>query len=270
MIILITGGTSGIGENLAQSLSVNNTVIICGTNKNKLLKKRNSNIKSYKCDVSDEKSVIKFSKLINKKNKKIDVLINCAGTYGGIGKFYKLNFKDWKKAIEINFFGTFLICKYFLKFLKKSKVKKIINFSGGGAFYSFPNYSSYATSKAALVRFTETIADELKLEGISVNCIAPGFVATNIHKKTIKSGPKSAGKVFFSETLNKIKSGGTPLNKIFDCVNFLISKKSKFLTGKTISVNFDPWHEKKFQKNIKKIIKTDELTMRRINLKTQF
>ena len=67
MIILITGGTSGIGENLAQSLSVKNTVIICGTNKNKLLKKRNSNIKSYKCDVSNEKSVIKFSKLINKK-----------------------------------------------------------------------------------------------------------------------------------------------------------------------------------------------------------
>ena len=65
MIILITGGTSGIGENLAQNLSVNNTVIICGTNKNKLLKKRNSNITSYNCDVSDEKSVIKFSKLIN-------------------------------------------------------------------------------------------------------------------------------------------------------------------------------------------------------------
>lgn len=152
--------------------------------------------------------------------------------------------------------------------IKKSKVKKIINFSGGGAFYSFPNYSSYATSKAALVRFTETIADELKLEGISVNCIAPGFVSTNIHKKTIKSGPKSAGKVFFSETINKIKNGGTPLNRIFNCVNFLISEKSKSLTGKTISVNFDPWHEKKFQKNIKKIIKTDELTMRRINLTT--
>ena len=120
-----------------------------------------------------------------------------------------------------------------------------------------------------MVRFTETIADELKSKGVSVNCIAPGFVSTNIHKKTIKSGPKSVGKVFFSETLKKLKNGGTPLKKIFNCVNFLISKKSKSLTGKTISVNFDPWHEKKFEKRIKKIIKTDELTMRRINLNSK-
>jgi len=268
MIILITGGTSGIGENLAQSLSIKNTVIICGTNKDKLLENKNPNIKSYKCDVSNEKSVISFSKLLNKKYQKIDVLINCAGTYGSIGKFYNLDFKNWKKAIEVNFFGTFLMCKYFLKLLKKSKIKKIINFSGGGAFYSFPNYSSYATSKAALVRFTETIADELKLEKILVNCIAPGFVSTNIHKKTIKSGPKSVGKIFYSETLSKLKEGGTPFEKIFKCVSFLISKESKSLTGKTISVNFDPWNKKKFQKNINKLKDSDELTMRRINLMT--
>tara|TARA_B100001059_G_C17735815_1_gene528794 strand:- start:85 stop:891 length:807 start_codon:yes stop_codon:yes gene_type:complete len=267
MIILITGGTSGIGESLAQNLSVKNTVIICGTNKKKLYKDKNFNIKSYKCDVSDEKSVIKFSKLLNKKYKMIDVIINCAGTYGAIGKFSELSFKNWKKAIEINFFGTFLICKYFLKFFKKSKIKKIINFSGGGAFYAFPNYSSYATSKAAVVRFTETIAEELKLEKISVNCIAPGFVSTNIHKETINSGAKLAGKAFYIETLNKIKSGGTPFKKIFECINFLISKKSKMISGKTISVNFDPWYKVSFQKNLNRLKNSNELTMRRINFK---
>jgi NAD(P)-dependent dehydrogenase (short-subunit alcohol dehydrogenase family) len=267
MIILITGGTSGIGKNLAEDLSKKNTVIICGTNKRALNKKKNLNIKKFKCDVSDEKSVIRFSKLLNKKYKMIDVIINCAGTYGAIGKFSDLSFKNWKKAIEINFFGTFLICKYFLKFFKKSKIKKIINFSGGGAFYAFPNYSSYATSKAAVVRFTETIAEELKLEKISVNCIAPGFVSTNIHNETIKSGAKLAGRAFYKETLNKIKGGGTPFKKIFECINFLISKKSKMISGKTISVNFDPWNKVSFQKNLNRLKKTNELTMRRINVK---
>jgi NAD(P)-dependent dehydrogenase (short-subunit alcohol dehydrogenase family) len=268
MNILITGGSSGIGRYLAETLSKKNTVITCGRSNKKLFKKNknNFNITNYCCDISNERSVIKFTKLL-KKIVKIDVIINCAGIYGGIGKFYNISFNSWKKAIETNFFGTYLICKHFLKFLEKSKIKKIINFAGGGAFNPFPNYSSYATSKAAVVRFTETIAEELKSKKISVNCIAPGFVATNIHKKTIKSGPKKSGKKFYYETLKKLKKGSTPLEKIHNCISFLISNKSRLLNGKTISVNFDPWNKKFFQNKIKMLKNSDLLTMRRINFK---
>jgi NAD(P)-dependent dehydrogenase (short-subunit alcohol dehydrogenase family) len=266
MNILITGGSSGIGKYLAEALSKKNTIITCSrSNKKLFFTKKNINITNYFCDISNENSVINFAKEL--KIKKIDVIINCAGTYGGIGKFYNIEFNSWKKAIETNFFGIYLICKHFLKFFKKSKIKKIINFSGGGAFNAFPNYSSYATSKAAVVRFTETIAVELKSKKISANCIAPGFVATNIHKETIRSGPQKSGKKFYNTTLKNLKSNSTPLEKIYKCVNFLISKKAKLLNGKTISVNFDPWNEKKFQKNIKIIKNTDVLTMRRINFK---
>jgi len=266
MNILITGGSSGIGKYLAENLSIKNNVITCTSTKKNFLKE-NKKITNYYCDISNEKSVIKFSKLLKKKINKIDVIINCAGTYGNIGKFHNMKFSHWKRAIEVNFFGTFLICKYFLKFLFKSKIRKIINFSGGGAFNSFPNYSSYACSKAAVVRFTETIAEELKYKKICVNCIAPGFVATNIHKKTIDSGSKFAGNKFYMETLKQLKKGGTPLNKIYDCICFLISKKTKLLTGKTISVNFDPWDKKVFANNILHIANSDALTMRRVNLK---
>ena len=274
--VIITGGLGSIGLDLVSFFYKKNFNIIILDNKSKKeyskLKIKDTNVQNtisyYKIDLSKPPFIKKIFNKLKVQYKKIHVLINCAGTYGSIGKFYNLDFKNWKKAIEVNFFGTFLMCKYFLKLLKKSKIKKIINFSGGGAFYSFPNYSSYATSKAALVRFTETIADELKLEKILVNCIAPGFVSTNIHKKTIKSGPKSVGKIFYSETLSKLKEGGTPFEKIFKCVSFLISKESKSLTGKTISVNFDPWNKKKFQKNINKLKDSDELTMRRINLMT--
>ena len=151
--------------------------------------------------------------------------------------------------------------------MSKSKIKKIINFSGGGAFNPFPNYSAYACSKAAVVRLTETISYELKPKGIKVNCVAPGFVSTDIHKSTIKSGSKIAGNKFYQETLKKIKyKQGTPLIKIYKCIEFLISNKSNFLTGKTISVNFDPWNKKIFKKEILKNLNSDALTMRRVNL----
>jgi len=265
MNILLTGGSSGIGKYLLKKLSIKHNIITCSSKKKAYFKKKK--IKSYLCDVSNEESVKKLAKLLKKKKTVIDVIINCAGVYGTIGKFNNQKYSDWKRAVEVNLFGTFLICKHFLNFLNKSKFKRIINFSGGGAFNSFPNYSSYACSKAAVVRFTETIADELKYKGINVNCVAPGFVNTDIHKATINSGPKTVGKKFYLETINKMKKGGTPLNKIFKCINFLISKRTKFLTGKTISVNFDPWEKKNFKKNILQNLNIEALTMRRINLK---
>ena len=188
MNILITGGSSGIGRYLAETLSRKNTIITCSRS-NKILfikNKNNFNITHYRCDISKEKSVIKFMKLLKNKEK-IDVIINCAGVYGDIGKFYNIDFISWKKAIETNLFGTYLMCKYFLKFMEKSKVKKIINFAGGGAFNPFPNYSSYATSKAAVVRFTETIAEELKSK--NVFCVGIKIVPILLRKLLLTSCP---------------------------------------------------------------------------------
>jgi short-subunit dehydrogenase len=267
--ILITGGSSGIGGEIIKYFAKKNyNILTCARSKKKLDKLNKSflNVQTFKCDVSNESQVRRLSKYIKNKKIKIDVIINAAGIYGSIGSIKESNFKYWKKAIEINLFGTYLICKYFINFLKKSNIKKIINFSGGGAFNSFPNYSSYATSKAAVVRFTETLASELKKDKISVNCVAPGFVATPLHKATIRAGYKKAGKEFYKFTKNKIKRNSVPIEVPVKCVEFLISKKSKNLTGKTISASFDKWNSKKFQKEIPRFNKSDIFTMKRINI----
>ena len=265
--ILITGGTSGIGLEIIKKLDNKKyNILTCSRSKLKLANlKRKYNVEVYKCDVSKENQVKKFFLLSKTKFKKIDVIINVAGVYGEIGKIENSNFKAWKKAIEVNFFGTYLICKYFIPLLKVSKLKKIINFSGGGAFNSFPNYSAYASSKAALVRFTETLASELKNDNISVNCIAPGFVATPLHQATLIAGDKKAGKDFLKFTINKLKNGSVPIETPVKCLEFLISSKSKNLTGKTISASFDKWHTKKFQTKISSYNKSDIFTMRRVN-----
>lgn len=266
--ILITGGGSGIGAELTRDLSAEgHSVVICGRRAENLkeVAEANKNIYYYVCDVSDEESVIAFSNFVKNKFDYIDVIINCAGLFGAIGRFDKTDSKMWKKTFEINMFGVYFITKHFLDILLRSNVKKIINFSGGGAFGVFPNYSAYAVSKAAVVRFSENMAVELADLGVQVNCIAPGFVATDIHEATLKAGEELAGEQF-KKTLAQLKEGSVPMEAVINCVKFLISSESDGLTGKTISASFDKWRTEVFKKSIKQITESELYTMRRINL----
>lgn len=111
-----------------------------------------------------------------------DIVINCAGIYGPIGRFHKNDLEEWHKTINVNLLGTVNVCHAVLKRMKKGK---IINMSGGGALYPRPRFSAYATSKAGVVRFTETIAKEYP--NVQINCIAPGFIRTKMTKNIQKS-----------------------------------------------------------------------------------
>jgi len=270
MNILLTGASSGIGKELVKNFSKKNfNLIVCSRSKSELkkLKKIEENIKYFKCDVSRESDVLKLKKFASKYFKKIDVIINAAGIYGEIGRFDKLNFTNWKKAIEVNFFGTVLICKYFIDLLLKSKVKKIINFSGGGAFNAFPNFSAYACSKAAVVRFTENLAEEFKNYGVVANCIAPGFNATSMQNDVLKAGKIKAGKKFYDFVKKQVnKKKNYQISIPINCINFLINNNLKNINGRTISANFDQWSSKKFGKIINNKKNSELFLMRRINI----
>ncbi|MGB8216471.1 MAG: SDR family oxidoreductase [Candidatus Methanoperedens sp.] len=266
--ILITGGGSGIGAALAVDLAANgHSVIICGRREKNLkeVAGTSKNVYYHVCDVSDEKSVIDFLNFVKSKFDHIDVIINSAGLFGAIGRFDKTDSQMWKKTFEINMFGVYLVTKHFLDLLLRSDVKKIINFSGGGAFGAFPNYSAYAVSKAAVVRFSENIAAELKDLGVQVNCVAPGFVATEIHDATLQVGEETSGE-HFKKTMAQLKEGSVPMEVVVECVKFLISPESDGLTGKTISARFDKWNSDIFKKFIDQITGSELYTMRRINL----
>jgi len=222
--IIITGGGSGIGAALAKELSANgHTVVICGRRLPNLkkLSSASNNIYHFICDVSNEENVISFSNFVKDKFEFIDVIINCAGLFGAIGRFDKTDSNMWKKTFNINLFSVYLITKHFLPLLLRSNIKKIINFSGGGAFGGFPNYSAYAVSKAAVVRFSENIAIELADHGVHVNCVAPGFVATEIHNTTLNLGEETAGDQF-KLTKAKLKEGSVPMEVVVNCVKFLV------------------------------------------------
>ena len=158
-----------------------------------------------------------------------------------------------------------MLVKAFLPILKKSKTPKIINFSGGGAFSPFPNYSAYACSKAALARLTECFAVEFAKYGIVANAIAPGMIPTPIHNATLIAGEEIAGEKQVTRT-KKVMRETANFEKVIDCTRFLISDLAAGLSGKTLSANFDPWKTQAFHDQIKGITESDLFALRRFNI----
>ena len=200
-------------------------------------------------DVSDNKSVEKTAKEIEKRFGSINGLVNCAGIYGPIGKTGEINPEEFEKAIRTNFLGVFFMCRAFLPLLLESQKGKIVNLAGGGGTCSFPNYSAYAVSKVSVIRFTENMALEYSGQ-IDANSVAPGFVLTRLHNQTIEAGGKSH-LPFLEKTKKEISEGGVPPEKAANLISFLLSEKSDGISGKTISAPWDPWEKPEFQTRLK-------------------
>ena len=138
---------------------------------------------------------------------------------------------------------------------------KIIQFSGGGAAYGRAFFTAYSASKAALVRFTESIAMELADKNIQVNAIAPGPVRSRMWDELAKAGA-AGGPQALQELKKMAETGGVPAQRGAALALFLASNDSKDLSGRLISAAYDPWEQ--FGPNISEIMATDQGTLRRI------
>lgn len=190
------------------------------------------------------------------------ILVNNAGVYGPFGLIEDNNWAEWAKAIEINLFGTVLMCRAFLPQMRAANYGKIINLSGGGATAPLPRVSSYAASKAAVVRFTETLAEETRGAGIDVNAIAPGALNTRLMDELIAAGPEKVGKSFFEKMTKTRDTGGTPLDKGAELTVFLASGASDGITGRLLSAVWDDWANLPQQRE--QLAGSDIYTLRRI------
>ena len=267
--VWITGGSLGLGLAAAEKCAEAGARLIISSRTEsdlkeavKRLKAKSSLEPSYRVmDVGARSQVESQAQWAREKFGRIDGLVNCAGIYGPIGPLNAISMDEFTEAIRINFLGTVFMCHYFSG-LMAARNGKIVNFSGGGASTPFPNYSAYASSKIALVRLTENLAEEFKPLGISVNAVAPGFVITRLHQQTLKAGEK-AGKAFLEGTQKQIEKGGVPPEKAADLTAFLLSDASSGITGKFISAPWDPWDKPEFVEKLKN--RKDFATLRRID-----
>jgi NAD(P)-dependent dehydrogenase (short-subunit alcohol dehydrogenase family) len=150
----------------------------------------------------------------------------------------------WWKALEVNLRGTALCTRAILPPLLAAGGGSIINLSGGGATSPLPNLSAYAVSKAAVVRFTETLAEELKPHQIRVNAIAPGAVDTRLQDSLLAAGERAGHDLYGRiREMRETGRGGVPPTLAAELAVFLASDAAAGLTGKLISAPHDPWRE---------------------------
>ncbi|MGA9364096.1 MAG: SDR family oxidoreductase [Bacteroidota bacterium] len=215
-------------------------------------------------DVSSLESVSSFFQTAVRQFDTIDILVNCAAIQGSIGPLHEIDTDGWVRTIQTNLIGTFLCTKIVLPVMIGKKSGKIITFSGGGAVSPRPRFTAYATSKAAVVRFTESLAEEVGEFNIQVNAIAPGAVNTRMVDEIIQAGEK-AGQKEFVEAQERLQLGGTSPDKAVELSLFLASAESNGITGKLISAAWDPWQEESFVALLKQ--DKDFATLRRIDNK---
>jgi NAD(P)-dependent dehydrogenase (short-subunit alcohol dehydrogenase family) len=192
----------------------------------------------------------------------VHILVNNAGVYGPKGPIEDVDWSEWVRAIETNLLGSVLMCRALLPHFKERRYGKIIQLSGGGATNPLPRLSAYAASKAAVVRFAETLAEEVRQAGIDVNCIAPGALNTRLLDEVLAAGPEKVGQAFYERSLKQKAEGGAPLEKGADLAVFLGAAASDGITGKLLSAVWDPWLE--LPARLDDLQRTDVYTLRRI------
>jgi NAD(P)-dependent dehydrogenase (short-subunit alcohol dehydrogenase family) len=269
---IITGANQGLGLAIAQAFVTQGAaVLLCARDENKLkqaqravspLAAAGQKVEILVTDVSKEDEVSRLAEHAFSIFPRLDILVNNAGIYGPKGKIEEVDWNEWVRAIEINLLGSILMCRALLPHFRKNHYGKIIQLSGGGATNPLPYLSAYAASKAAIVRFIETLADEVQEDHIDVNAIAPGALNTRLLDEVLEAGPEKVGQSFYDRSLKQKSEGGAPLEKGADLVVFLASSASDGITGKLISAMWDPWED--FSEHLDKLQKTDIYTLRRI------
>ena len=248
---IITGASQGLG--LALSIAFvrqGADVLICSRSERDLAVARgvivgnaapNAQVLAEPADVSRQADVQRLADIAEKRFGGVDVLVCNAGVYGPKGPIETVDWSDWERAIAINLNGSVLCCRLLLPLLRRSERGKILLLSGGGATKPLPFLSAYAASKAAVVRFGETLAEELHDTRIDVSCIAPGALNTRLLDEILAAGPQAVGQSFYDASVRQKESGGTPLDKGAELCVYLASRESDGVTGKLISAVWDPW-----------------------------
>ena len=269
--VIITGGSRGLGREIARACVAEGAhVFVCARESSLLdqtcselngLAKRGQVVLGHVADISNHEDVRHVVSRAESALPRVDGLVNNAAILGPKGLVEDVDWNEWLRTIEINLLGTILMCRSVLPLFRAQRYGKIVNLSGGGATTPRPRFSAYAVSKAAVVRFTETLAGETEEAGIDVNAVAPGTLNTRLLDEVVAAGPDKVGGEY-ERAVKQKREGCESLENAAALCLFLLSHESDGISGKLISAVWDPW--KSLSTRRKELRESDIYTLRRI------
>lgn len=235
--IIVTGGTRGIGKAISESFlkAGAKVIVIYSTNEAAAaqFKQDNSqfaeNIDIQKLDVTKYGEVEEFFKYIDTNYGSFEVLVNNAGIRKD-SILAMMKESDWHDVMNVNLTGTFYMCKFAVMSLMRKRYGRIINVSSVMERYAFEGQANYAASKAGLIALTKSLSKEVATRGITVNCVSPGFIITEL----IQDLPDKLREAYLARI--PLKRFGDA-EEVATCVLFLASKEASYVTGSILEVS---------------------------------
>jgi 3-oxoacyl-[acyl-carrier protein] reductase len=268
---LVTGGTRGLGLEIARLFwSEGANLIVVDRNAQELDKLRESLVPQsapgqvFDAVAADLCSESGLQSVIAQMQRRggVEILVNNAATQGPIGKTWECDWQAWQAVIKLDLLVPVQLCQAAVPAMLRTGKGSIINLSGGGAAGPRENFSAYASAKTALVRFTETLAAEVKPHRIRVNALAPGAMNTSMMRETVNAGPARAGADYQRALETMQKDSAATMQRAAELCLFLASDESAGLTGRLLSAVWDPWQ--RLPEHMREVETSDVYTLRRI------
>ncbi len=231
--VLITGATGGIGSSLAKFFyDKGYFLLLVGRNSKRLdelSKTFQSNCKVFVCDFFNEESVCKMAQNILEEFSLVEVLINNAGLTDD-QLFIRMNSKNWDDVINVNLKSNFLLTNRLIRPMIKNRWGRIINITSVVCHTGNAGQANYCASKSGIIGMSKSVAHEVAKKGITVNCISPGFIETEM---TLKLNVEQKENILKKIPMGKVGK----VEDIANCALFLASNSANYITGQTIHVN---------------------------------
>jgi NAD(P)-dependent dehydrogenase (short-subunit alcohol dehydrogenase family) len=267
---LITGACRGLGRKLATTywqagaslfLTARSSQALDGVAAS-LPARAGQNVAVFPADLADPEVPARIVDECRRFFASLEILVNNAATQGPIGVTWENDSQEWLRTIRVDLLAPVEICRLCVPWMAARRRGKVINLSGGGAASPRPRFSAYAAAKAALVRFSETLAEEARELGIDVNCVAPGAMDTDMLNAILTVGAEKSGAGEHRRAKDARKGGEDAMEKAAALCTFLASPASDGITGKLLSAVWDPWES--LADHREDLAGSDVYTLRRI------
>jgi 3-oxoacyl-[acyl-carrier protein] reductase len=267
---LITGATRGLGRALATAFWENGWSVLLVSRSEKVLNevalslgaRETQTAHVIAADLAQMESAHRVIETVRDRIPRLDVLINNAAIQGPIGPLRVNNWHAWQETIQVDLLSPVALCRGIVPWMIETGGGSIINLSGGGAAGARAHFSAYATAKAGLVRFSETLAEELRVHQVRVNCVAPGIMATRMLEEIVAQGEVLAGQREYDAAVKTLREGSDSIQRAVKLILFLASGASKGITGKLISAVWDDWAA--WPHHLEELNTGDVYTLRRV------